>query len=108
MKTDRHLKVAAISGGLDWSYRTTCSGDKFDRQTAERYIREYTEQQIARVRQAADQGAGIVVGQEYFFGAEMFTAPPETDRTAIAEKTDGESLTGCHLLSEEIDSSLSL
>ncbi|MDA0842044.1 MAG: carbon-nitrogen hydrolase family protein [Planctomycetota bacterium] len=86
-KTMRTMRLAAVTGNLDWSLRTTCSGDKFNLDRALAYIADYTNDALARMEEAA-RDADIVVGQEYFRGSEMFTTTQE-NRSALVESPDG-------------------
>jgi predicted amidohydrolase len=82
------LRLAAVTGGLDWSLRSSCSGDAFDGERAAAYVASYTEQALARMKAAAAAGADIVVGPEYFRGSEMFTTS-DADRRALCEPAAG-------------------
>lgn len=84
------IMVAAISGSLDWSLRGSCSHERFDPARAQAYVREYSALQIDRVARAVSQGARLVVGPEYFCGAEMCLRDEESLRL-LAERTDGET-----------------
>jgi predicted amidohydrolase len=73
MSTDsqRTLRVAAVTGDLDWTHRTRTSGDQFDLTRAEDYCRDYLDLMMTNVETAADKGARIVVIHEYFTGTEL-------------------------------------
>lgn len=88
MSENRIIRVAAITGRLDWACRRSCSGEAFDAAVAARYVRAYASANLARMEQAAAAGARIVVGPEYFRGSEMFTTTAGNHR-ALVEPPDG-------------------
>lgn len=88
MNGHRTVRVAAVTGNLDWRHRQTCSHATFQLDTAQAYIRAYTDAQLARMDTAAQQGARLIVGPEYFRGSELFATTPENRRRLI-EPPDG-------------------
>lgn len=93
-------KLAAITAALDWSFRTTCSHDRFDVATAKAAIADRTERSLRLLEQAAQMGADLVLGPEYFCGSELFmrgkTVCPE-----LVEPIDGPTVARLRALSAQ-------
>ncbi len=92
------VKLAAITAELDWSFRTTCSHDRFDLATARAYIADRTARSLRLMEQAAEQGADLVLGPEYFAGSELFMRGKSVCRELV-EPLDGPTVTALRALS---------
>jgi len=103
--TGRSVRVAAVTGSLDWAYRRTCSHERFDAEVARRSIADYTAANLDRMERACAAGARIVVGQEYFRGSELFTTTPD-NRRDLVEPPDGPTSKRLRQLSQKYDAIL--
>ncbi len=83
---ERVVRVAAITGELDWRRRQDASGDNYDFETARNYIQQYLAAGMARLEDAAAKGAAIVVAPEYFAATELFTTT-EAKRRELVQAT---------------------
>jgi predicted amidohydrolase len=77
-------RVAVVTGELDWSLRQRCSGAAYSETVAHAWIGDYLARQLARLEAAANEGARLMVAQEYFAGTELFTAPPAARLALVA------------------------
>lgn len=82
------MRLAAITLGLDWSFRQTCSQEKLDLDVARRYIAGHIEQGLALLDRAGQAGADLALMPEYFRGSELFLGDPAKQRE-LAEPIDG-------------------
>lgn len=82
------IRLGAITTDLDWAYRGTCSGDRFDLSLARSYIQVHVDRSLRFMELAATRGAQLVLGPEYFRGSELFTCPLEQTRQ-ITDPADG-------------------
>jgi len=80
-KTDKTVRLGAITASLDWAYRQTCSHENFDAELARAYIRVHVDRSLRLMRLAAERGAKLILGPEYFRGSELFTTTLENRRT---------------------------
>lgn len=80
------MKLAAVTLALDWSFRTTCSGDRFDMDVARRYVESHVNKGIELLDRAGELGADVALAPEYFRGSELFVTTPE-NRHALIEDT---------------------
>jgi predicted amidohydrolase len=101
----RSVRVAAVTGSLDWAYRRTYSHDRFAADVARRYIAGYTAANLDRMERACAAGARIVVGQEYFRGSELFLTTPDMRRNLV-EPADGPTSRRLRELSKQYDAIL--
>lgn len=80
------MKLAAVTLALDWSYRTTCSGDRFDMRVARGYVDSHVAKGIELLDRAGELGADVALAPEYFRGSELFTTTND-NRHALIEDT---------------------
>lgn len=77
---EKTLRLGAITADLDWAYRGTCSGERFDLALARSYIQVHVDRSLRFMALAASRGARLVLGPEYFRGSELFTCTLEQTR----------------------------
>lgn len=92
MRNTRCVRLAAVSGCLDWSHRTETSNEKFNLDTARKYIEDHTALLLRLMDEAALMGADLVVGPEYFTGSELFTTNPENKRRFVESVADNSTI----------------
>lgn len=80
------MKLAAVTSALDWSFRTTCSGDRFDMSVAKRHIESHVKKGIELLDRAGELGADVALAPEYFRASELFVTTNE-NRHALIEDT---------------------
>lgn len=85
MQTKENLKVAAVTGKLDWSQRVECSHERYDPVRARQIIATHVEGNLRRMRDAVRGGARLIVGQEYFTAVELFNIAPPEKETLLTE-----------------------
>lgn len=78
------MKLAAVTSALDWSFRTTCSGDRFDMNVAKRYVESHVKMGVELLDRAGELGADVALAPEYFRGSELFISTP-SNRDALIE-----------------------
>ncbi|MDP6117774.1 MAG: carbon-nitrogen hydrolase family protein [Planctomycetota bacterium] len=76
-ESKRIVRLAAITHELRWEYRTTCSNESFNLETATAYIEHRTKRGLELMSAAAKAGAELVLGPEYFCGSEAFMTTGE-------------------------------
>ena len=84
----RTVRLGAITASLEWAYRSTCSKKNFDIEMARAYIKIHVDRSLRLMRLAAERGAKLVLGPEYFRGSELFTTTLANTRK-ITEQTEG-------------------
>ena len=77
------LTVGVISGNLDWSHRQKTSNANFNLAQANTYIRKHVDHNLELMMKAAQGGASLVVGPEYFTGSELFTTSLEQKKLFV-------------------------
>jgi len=87
----QHVRMAAITPTLDWAHREKTSGDKFDLDVARAYVEDHVRHCLLLVEQAAERGARLVLGPEYFRGSEMFMTT-EANKAEFVEAADGQTV----------------
>jgi predicted amidohydrolase len=92
------ITLAAVTAELDWGFRTTCSHDRFNPATARAYIADRAARSLRLMEQAAEQGADLVLGPEYFAGSELFMRGKGVCRELV-EPLDGPTVTALRALS---------
>ena len=85
----RILRVAAVTGELEWSHRQETSGNRYDGRTARAYVQACVSRRVDLIRTAADRGASLVVAPEYFAGTEMFAVEGELQLQLVRETSPG-------------------
>lgn len=88
MATGRTVRFAAITSSLEWSFRQTCSHGEFRMEVARKYMAEHTDHNLKLMERAAEMGAELVLGPEYFCGSELFLTTEE-NRALLVEPPDG-------------------
>ncbi|MCX5659290.1 MAG: carbon-nitrogen hydrolase family protein [Planctomycetota bacterium] len=82
------MRLAAITLRLDWTFRRTCSDERFKAEVAKRYIDDHVAHGLDLMDQAGKAGADLVLGPEYFRGSELFLGNI-AEQVAIAEPING-------------------
>ncbi len=96
----KKIRLAAVTASLDWKYRQTCSQEHFDLAVASAYIEAHVQHMLALMRRAAEDGADLVLGPEYFRGSELFNTT-DCQRQMLAEPVGGETVQRLQSLSKE-------